>query len=124
LSRVYKENRIMECSLVAFVACFSWSNLFIDSGLIYQDSGVERSETVTRPITIDIGRVEHSIESVTYRQWNDRRNPYGSVAVGYELQFGSISWSLELRHTSSLHTGSDRGINSAMLGMRWRPFAR
>lgn len=115
----------MDCTLAALVACFSWANLYIDTGLSYADSGVERSETISRPISIQLGNlVDVDTERVTYRQWNDRRNPYGTLSLGYEIEFRHVSWRLELSHVSSLDTGDDRGTNTASLFMRWRPFAK
>jgi hypothetical protein len=114
----------VECTLAALLACFSWSGLYIDGGLQYHDSGVERSETITRPLSIHVPYVDLETEQVSYRQWNDRRNPYGALAVGYEIEFRSVSMRLEFSHASSLATGDDRGLNSASFMLRWRPFAR
>jgi hypothetical protein len=49
-------------------------------------------------------------------------NPYGRLALGYEIEFRHISWSLEVAHTSSLASSTDRGINSVQLRAHWYPF--
>jgi hypothetical protein len=108
----------MDCSLSVLIACFSWSNLYLDSGLIYQDAGVYQTFT------------EHSyalVEGTEMRAdktWSTResRNPYGRLTLGYEIEFRSVSWRLDLSHVSSLETGQDRGVNSLSFSARWHPF--
>ena len=92
----------MECSLAALLACFSWSNLYIDTSLsyldvkqIYEVDHVERSEYVS---------------------------PYGGLAIGFSLPIQDVTFSLEASHISSIATSHDRGINQVSLRARWFPF--
>lgn len=54
---------------------------------------------------------------------NRPANPYAIVAVGFESD-GARRWSaaLELRHLSSVSTGSDVGQNTIELRVKWKPF--
>jgi hypothetical protein len=94
------------CSLHALIACFSWSSLYLDGGLIYED--IKFVEI--NPVTLDVAAAPH--------------NPLGRTALGYELRFQSLTVALEASHTSSLATNSDRGINAISLRARWFPFRR
>lgn len=106
------------CSLHALIACFSWSNVYLDAGLSYQDFDVPRSEWRT---TVNHGG--NAIETVTsLYSWDDDQNPYGRVALGYEVSFSSISLRLEASHLSSMNTGKDRGVNAVSINARWYPF--
>jgi hypothetical protein len=105
------------CSLFALIACLSWSNVYVDSGLSWQDTSAPHQELTT--ITTDLGGV---IETVTTPYTTDRPfNPYGRIAIGYELRFSNLTLALEAAHVSSL-TESDRGINAIGLKARWYPF--
>lgn len=51
------------------------------------------------------------------------RNPLGRATVGYELQpRRDVLLTLDVSHTSSLRTGSDRGVNAVTFAVRWYPF--
>lgn len=101
----------MECTLAALIACFSWSGLFVDTGIAYQDHGeqwrygIYEDGQMTRVVSAD---------------W--KRNPYGRFGIGYEVSVGRFTWTLEARHVSSLAEGDDKGVNSISLGARWFPF--
>jgi hypothetical protein len=108
------------CSIHALLACFSWSGFYIDGGLQYQDIDVPRAEMRT---TAREGR--GAIETVTaLYKWDDDQNPYGRIALGYELNFPSITWRVEASHLSSIDTGTDRGVNAIGISARWYPFRR
>jgi hypothetical protein len=108
----------MECSLFALLACFSWSSLYIDGGLSYKDRELPHQVFETEVI-----RLPGVVETVTTQHTTDHPlNPYGRVAVGYELRFTSITLSLEASHASSLDTGGDRGVNALSIKARWYPF--
>jgi hypothetical protein len=94
------------CSLHALIACFSWSNLYLDTGLIYED--VDYVEI--NPATLEVASAPG--------------NPIGRASLGYELRFQSLIIALEASHTSSLETSKDRGVNSISLRARWHPFRR
>lgn len=92
----------MECSLAALIACFSWSNLYIDTSLSYLDV---KQEYVVRDET----RVEYL-------------SPYGGLAIGFSVPIRDVALSLEASHISSITTNHDRGINAISLRARWFPF--
>lgn len=62
----------------------------------------------------------------TYWRWdiNEVHNPYGVIEIGLETDPMS-RWQLQLalRHASSIQV-NDRGINSAELRLKWKPFQR
>lgn len=111
----------MDCALStlqAFIACFSWSNIYLDTGLSYQDAGVYvQSQLIST-------RIDHGepIVSESMRLDMLRRNPYGSISVGYELRLRSMTLRLEAAHKSSFADGDDKGINYLTIGARWFPF--
>lgn len=109
----------MECSLLTLIACFSWSGLYLDGGVSYQDSSVPYFYFKdTSPPPHD-GVIERSsIFSIGH----DSNNPYGRLAIGYQLDFHQVLLSFEASHTSSLDTNEDRGINAIGLHAKWFPF--
>lgn len=108
------------CSLHALIACFSWSSLYFDGGLAYQDITVARSEMRTT-----FNHEGSAVETVTaLYSWRDDQNPYGRLALGYEMNFSSVTWRVEASHLSSINTGTDRGVNALSLSARWYPFRR
>jgi hypothetical protein len=100
------------------LACFSWSGLYIDSGLSYQDIGEPRQEWRTVSTQHDWG-VETTADLAKI---DSQMNPYGRLAIGYEISFPALTWRLEASHVSSLATGQDRGINAVSVSARWYPF--
>lgn len=89
----------MECSLAALIACFSWSNLYIDSNTLIWDTKVR----------FDSG-------------YSDDLNPQGRLAVGLAIPFDKATVTFEASHVSSLATTKDKGINALSVGVRWFPF--
>ena len=73
----------MECSIVALVACFSWSNLYIDGHVTALDKALPHYEwRVTQTNNAGV------IETVGQYALTDRAdNPYGGVALGLDLPF-------------------------------------
>lgn len=111
----------MECSIWALVACFSWSNFYVMGGLSVNDGDVYAyHESVSHHFdgAVLVG------ESRAVSERRMRRNPFGTGAIGYEIEFSRrVSLNIELfRHTSSLRTGEDRGVNSAGLYLTVHPF--
>lgn len=108
----------MECAIAtlqAFIACFSWSGLFIDTGVEISD---QRS---TRYIS------DRYFEDGVYTRFEEweysyNRNPFGRFGIGYEVNIGAMTWSIEAKHTSSLDTTKDRGLNAITINARWYPF--
>lgn len=111
----------MDCALATLqtlIACFSWSNLYVDGGLSYQDSSPTHQAWKTH-----VNRLPGVTETVRTQYTTDEPlNPYGRISMGYELRFPSVTLSLEASHTSSLDTGDDRGINAISIKARWYPF--
>jgi hypothetical protein len=106
------------CSIHTLIACFNWSNLYLDGGLQYNDyetPRVEWREYVTvLPSVIETLRVQEIV--------SERENPYGRIALGYEVSFPSVTLRLEAAHLSSFATSDDRGLNSVNFSVRWYPF--
>lgn len=112
----------MECTLATLIACFNLSGLYVDSGLQFQDSGVEQVRDVSKYRWIP-GDQDFELDSATtHRSSRDAANPYGRLALGYAVELPRVTLSLELAHVSSLATDSDRGVNSLQLRARWFPF--
>ena len=106
------------CSLFALIACFSWSNFYVDGGLAYQDTSLPHQEWATQ--TLSSSGV---VETISIQRTTDEPlNPYGRIAIGYELRFSSVTLSLEGSHISSIATNQDRGINALSIRARWYPF--
>lgn len=108
----------MECAIATLLACFSWSGLYIDSGLSYQDIGESRLEWQT-------SQSQHDgvVETISRQARIDSpANPYGRIALGYEVSFDVLTWRLEASHVSSIATGQDRGVNAVSVSARWYPF--
>jgi hypothetical protein len=49
------------------------------------------------------------------------RNPYGTLAIGYDLSFKNLTFDLQVLHQSSIAV-DDRGQDSIRLSLRWYPF--
>lgn len=109
----------MECTLATLIACFSWSNLYLDAHVTALDKTFQHQEWRVTEI-----RGDGVIETIGRYEWTDRAdNPYGGVALGVALPFRNITVSAEVSHAlSSLRTEGDRGINAISLRARWYPF--
>lgn len=110
----------MDCALATLIACFSWSNLYVDSGLHWQDRGEYFTRIEHASLLTEQGELIQEASAV--RTFNEARNPYGRLSLGYEIEVAEISWRMELAHISSLDTGKDRGVNSLSISARWFPF--
>ena len=109
----------MDCTLAALIACFNLSGIYLDSGLSVQDyepAYLKRWDFISYN--------GDGVEETGWREEVSRssRNPYGKIAVGYELDLRSVRIALEAVHQSSIATNSDKGINSLALSVRWFPF--
>jgi len=118
----------MSCSLAAFAACFTMSGFYVDGGVAIQDRGLDTLTTTTYHIEQEPCRPNRFCNSpipdvVSQEITRDKRNPYGLLSLGYEVDF-SPRWSarIEAAHMSSLATGRDRGVESIALHVRWHPF--
>lgn len=110
----------MECSLAALIACFSWSNLYVDAQVSYQDRSVPYHEWASMGTsTSRNGLVETAYRStISY----ENENPYMRNAIGIKLPFRSIDASIEFFHDSSMSSAKDRGVNGFALRAQWFPF--
>lgn len=112
----------MECSLAALIACFSWSNLYVDGDLSFHDRGEYFTSRERAALLTEQGDLIQ--EAAQVRTVNKARNPYGRLSLGYQIDVAEISWRLDLSHVSSLETGKDRGVNSISISASWFPFRR
>lgn len=111
----------MDCSLVTLMACFSWSNLYVDAHVTALDKTLPHLEwRVTET------RGDGVIETIGRYELTDHAdNPYGGVALGLDLPFKSLTISAEVSHMlSSMRTDGDRGINAVSLRAKWYPLRR
>lgn len=120
----------MECSLAALIACFSWSNLYLDSNM---DFIHEREPRFTESFYGEMVRVlpaeggESFLERHMIREINRNErevfSPYGRASLGYELD--ARSWRIDVSafYQESLAV-SDRGEVGASLKVRYFPFRR
>lgn len=108
----------MDCALTTLhtlIACFSWSNLYVDGGVQFNDYDTLRPG-YTEPVTV-------GFETISYQTAiPERDNPYGRFALGYEIAFSSVSVRLEASHLSSIASDNDRGLNAIGFSVRWYPF--
>lgn len=113
----------MECTLAMLVTCFSWSNLYLDAGLRYQDAGIYREYEQLNVDRLLLNGQQHEFNRELLQSHDDSAdNPYGQLSLGYELNLKSVTWRIEASHLSSLATSRDRGINSLSISARWFPF--
>lgn len=110
----------MECSLFALIACFSWSNLYVDNEISYQDRSVPYHywKDVSPPPTAT-GAVERASVSTI---GSESQNPYYRGAIGIKIPFRAIDLSAEVFHDSSIATDRDRGVNGVAIRATWFPF--
>jgi hypothetical protein len=111
----------MNCTLATLLTCFHLSGIYVDSGLSIDDAGVwvyreERTRYMAPWSNCCI-----SEESSEHRS-DYTRNPYGHLALGYQLDLGRYIIHVDAAHESSIATNKDRGINSFEFGVRWFPF--
>lgn len=109
----------MDCVLAALLSCFSLSGVYVGSSLSVQDyepAYLYRWDFVSTNA--------NGVQETGWRETvkSHSRNPYGKLALGYELDFRSVRVALEAAHQSSVATNNDKGINSLSLSLRWYPF--
>jgi hypothetical protein len=111
----------MECTLATLIACFSWSGIYLDTGIAYKETGEHFTLIEHAALRTESGELVQESSRVSFD--SAPRNIYGHFAIGYELRFDSVVINLEaLSHDSSLETSKDRGENSYRLNLRWFPF--
>jgi hypothetical protein len=110
----------MECSLAVLVACFSWSNLYVNSDLVVFDQGVQTYSYNERAY---IWRDNQIAFVNSWDTTNSRaNNPYGRFSIGYEIDLGGLVLGFQAEHTSSVTDSDDRGVNGLAIKARWYPF--
>ena len=108
----------MECTLLTIIACFSWSNIYVDGGLSYQDSDFPRQEWRTH-----VNHLPGVTETVTQQETvDDPYNPYGRAALGYELRFSRVTLSAEAFYSGSFNDDGAPGVKGIGIKARWYPF--
>lgn len=116
----------MECTIAALIACFSWSSLYIDAQIEYQDARYEeRIETlIHEDVTYGFGQRTVTNRETFVSSSHEAANPYMRNAIGYQLQFRNLDVAIEAFHDSSMATQKDRGVNGVAIRARWFPFRR
>jgi hypothetical protein len=109
---------IMECAWTALLYCFSWANLYLDGGLSFQDKEKPYREHLIAAFP------DGSEYAFTVPLDNSAPNPFGRVALGYQIDLRRVTLTLEASHTSSFASGDDVGINAISVNARWFPFRR
>lgn len=112
----------MECSLFALIACFSWSNLYLDTGVSYTDRTVPYHywREMQAPPPGQTGAIESNYRVSTVG--DDSQNPYYRGAIGLKIPFRKIDLSAEVFHESSISSRTDRGVNGVAIRAQWFPF--
>lgn len=112
----------MECSLFALIACFSWSNLYVDAQISYRDEPVPYHywKEIAGPPPGQTGAIESNYFLSTIG--SDNQNPYYRPAIGIRLPFRSIDVSAEAFYESNGSSKTDRGAKGIALRMQWFPF--
>lgn len=124
----------MSCSLATFLTCFSLSGFYVDGAVIRSNTGqgrmVEDTHLVegvafVRPNFGPPIEARYVYEVTEQRLARDADNPYGRVALGYDIELGK-RWTtrLEYAYRESVDTGRDEPERSWSLGVTWRPFGR
>jgi hypothetical protein len=110
----------MECSLAALALCFSWSNLYVDAQISYQDRSVPYHEWAYMGSAVArSGLVESTwLSKISY----ENENPYMRNAIGFRLPFRAVDITAEVFHDSSISSTKDRGVNGFALRAQWFPF--
>ena len=118
----------MECTLAALLACFSWSNLYLDATTDFiRDRDARYVESfygeplyvlpvngsepyLQRNMIREISRTEREIDS-----------PYGRASLGYEVDISNWRIDVSAFYQESLAV-SDRGEVGGSVRVRWFPF--
>jgi hypothetical protein len=111
----------VECSFAALIACFTWSNLYLDaSAIALDDAMMGRAEW-----RVDELRSDGLVETHGRYVWvDDPFNPYGKLALGYQMQLGSVTFTAEVSRMESFEDSPENAVHALSVGMRWYPFRR
>lgn len=110
----------LACSIHALLACFSWSNLYIDGGLSYQDADFPRQEWRTH-VNVLPGVTETVSQFETV---DDPYNPYGRIAIGHEFNFRTFTVSAEAFYRGSFDDNGAPAVKGFTVRARWYLFRR
>jgi hypothetical protein len=118
----------MECSLATLIACFSWSNLYLDTTTDFirdREPRVVESFYGESLYVMPVSGGEPFLERNMIRELDTTErhinSPYGRAALGYELDLRSIRLDVSAFYQESLAV-SDRGEVGASIKVRWFPF--
>lgn len=118
----------MECSLAALIACFSWSNLYLDTTTDFiRDKEPRFVESVYGEslYVMPVNGSEPFLQRNMIREFDSTErqinSPYGRAALGYELDLRSLRIDVAAFYQESL-TVTDRGEVGASIKVKWFPF--
>lgn len=106
----------MSCALATLAACFSLSGFYADAAIQHSNFGEARYYYTSYQDSA------HDYRYATID--NSPTNPYGRLAIGYDIEFKLATFRLEWSHESSLATSRDRGEERVTIGLTVRPFGR
>jgi hypothetical protein len=113
----------MTCTLATIAACLSLSNVYVSTGVGFQDSGVEQFGYVTTEHVSHSPFGAHRQTETRHGYSHEAINPYGSLAIGIRIEFSpEFLATIEGRHDSSLASNDDRGVNSVRFQLFWFPW--
>lgn len=119
----------MECSLAALIACFSWSNLYLDASTDFIRDREPRfteayyGESLYVLPTSGEPFLQRNMVREINRNERDIDGPYGRAALGYELDLRAWRIDVSAFYQESLSI-TDRGEVGASVKVKWFPFRR
>lgn len=120
----------MECSLAALIACFSWSNLYLDASTDFirerEPQYLESfygEDLYVMPANGSEPFLQRNIIREISRNDREIHSPYGRASLGYELDVRSLRIDVAAFYQESLSI-KDRGEVGASVKVRWFPFHR
>jgi hypothetical protein len=118
----------MECTLAALIACFSWSNLYVDVGADFiKDRDRQYTESFYGETfyVMPTNGNEPFLERHVIRQIDSIErevfSPYIRPALGYEIDAGRMKLDFSVFYQESARV-SDRGEYGASIRLRVHPF--
>jgi hypothetical protein len=118
----------VDCTLATLIACFSWSNLYLDVGADFiKDRGRSYSESSYGEslYVLPANGNEPFLQRNMIRQIDsierDVFNPYVRPALGYEIDMRAVKLDFSVFYQESARV-SDRGEYGASIRLRLHPF--
>lgn len=114
----------MSCTLLTLAACLSLGGLYVDAGsqvLMHQHQAAESFTLKQTDVEIRPSGLAARYYYLGHSFDREVSNPYGSLAIGYEIDAGALRANASIYHQSSIavHDHGDTGIS---LNVRWFPF--